>query len=380
MRRTLNLNDLGMERSSSCLLALFLVGELHGQGTVNFANDSASLGYEALVYDCDGVTPLIGPDFRAQLFAGPDLESLIPVGVEVDFQPAGSGFEGVFGGGVRVIETVPPGDIAIVEVVIIAGPRGYCDPDPCAWAVGRSETFTVVTGGAGRPPSGPANLIGLKSFARFDCVGAIDFSNLPSVIGAEEPVFAADGKTRLEGDAYCVQLWAGPDAERLTDVGPAVHFLTGARAGFFAGGPRFIPNVRPGETAVVEVRVREADCFCPGWPQEVPLLWYACDCGRSAPFTVMTGDTATLPGAAALVGFKSFSLIPALRFVHWDRDDAGLHLFLLAKPNETVLVQRSTDAATWADWRTVLGTGDALEIVDETSSDSERLFYRAVVR
>jgi NOL1/NOP2/fmu family ribosome biogenesis protein len=143
---------------------LLPLASAQGQGTINFSNRVLGGGVNAPVFDVDGVTKLDGGAFVAQLYAGASADNLSPIGGAVSFfSGAGAGH---FSGGTRIIPTVTPGGVAIVQVRVWASAWG--STYEAAWAAGGdtgvSEMFEVVTGGDGAPPSVPANLVGLKSF------------------------------------------------------------------------------------------------------------------------------------------------------------------------------------------------------------------------
>jgi hypothetical protein len=58
----------------------------------------------------------------------------------------------------------------------------------------------------------------------------------------------------LAGDAYDVQLWAGPDAGSLAAVSTVRHFGPGNGAGYFASSTETIPTVAGGQIAILQVR------------------------------------------------------------------------------------------------------------------------------
>ena len=103
---------------------------------------------------------LDGPRYMAELYAGTDILSLAPIGPPVPF--LGGAGAGYFLGGTRAIPTVTPGGTATFEVRVWDSFTGATWEK--AYVRARGGTFRVVTGGAGSPPSLPANLAGLKSF------------------------------------------------------------------------------------------------------------------------------------------------------------------------------------------------------------------------
>jgi hypothetical protein len=160
-----------MNRSLTCTAGIAWCIVASAQGTVNFDNSPAAIGGQgAPIYDVDGVTPLSGTQFLAQLYAGPDASSLAPWGAALNFGTGvGAGFFDTLGlNTLRIIGTVEPGGSA---TIVVRAWEWHWEPwiyDGVAqhgWKYGQSPVFTVITGGAGSPPSLPANLVGLTSFS-----------------------------------------------------------------------------------------------------------------------------------------------------------------------------------------------------------------------
>jgi len=146
-----------------------------GQGTLNFNNSPATVGGAgAPIFDVGGVVKLEGTMFLAQLYAGPDVNSLSPVGDAMTFRTgAGAGFVNTTGlNTARVVPTVKPGATAQVQVRAWNSLGGTVNSYQAAFNAGLgahySEIFGVKTGGDlgdGNPPVPPANLVGLQSFS-----------------------------------------------------------------------------------------------------------------------------------------------------------------------------------------------------------------------
>ena len=136
------------------------------RGTVNFNNYAPISGIDAPVFAADGVTRAEGASLRAQLWAGPDVDHLMPAGEAARFRPeVGAGYW-TSANSLRTLPNVLAGEVATVQVRVwdaavapsfetaVAGGAKY----------GLSAAFTVKTGGAGEPPSVPTDLVGLQSF------------------------------------------------------------------------------------------------------------------------------------------------------------------------------------------------------------------------
>lgn len=133
-----------------------------GQGQVYFSNRAPGFGVDAPVFDLDGSTPVKAGQFLAQLHAGPEVDLLGAIGVPVGFR-----LDGYVSGGAVEVPTVAPGAKAWVELRVWEAAAGssYEGALTNGGKVGISERIRLTTGGAGMPPSFPANLVGLKSFS-----------------------------------------------------------------------------------------------------------------------------------------------------------------------------------------------------------------------
>jgi len=137
------------------------------QGTVNFAAKVTGV-YDAPVF-IDSVTTgarATGPAYMAQLYAGPVGGTLAAIGSPVPFL-TGTG-AGYWRSASLAIGTVAPGATASVQIRAWASAAGASYEAALAanGATGQSTPIlSIVTGGAGSPPSLPADLAGLQSFA-----------------------------------------------------------------------------------------------------------------------------------------------------------------------------------------------------------------------
>jgi hypothetical protein len=133
------------------------------QGVVNFSNSPSALGGDgAPVSDADG-TRLVGTNFYARLYGGPNIHGLEPGSEPVTFR-AGPG-AGFFQSTLGVISNVIPGEIAAVRIMVWdarydswlaaakAGAKWTASPDLNV----RTDSLDV--------PGPPSNLIGLQPFS-----------------------------------------------------------------------------------------------------------------------------------------------------------------------------------------------------------------------
>jgi len=140
------------------------------QGQVNFAARVVGL-YDAPVFvgavpaDTTTLTGRADSAYMAQLYAGPVGGTLAAIGAAVPFRTGAAA--GYWTAAQRDIPTVAPGATASVQIKAWAASAGatYEAALAASGATGQSTILSVVTGGAGSPPSLPANLAGLTSFA-----------------------------------------------------------------------------------------------------------------------------------------------------------------------------------------------------------------------
>jgi len=151
-----------MKKLTATLLASTLLGiAAYAQGTVNFINIVGSLN--APDFASDGTTKLSGAGFTAELLAGASAGSLATVASTGFLSGAGAGY---FSGGTVTLASIAPGATGFFQVRIFSASSGSFAAAQAAnlantWAA--SSVFSVVTGGAGTPPSTPSALAGLTS-------------------------------------------------------------------------------------------------------------------------------------------------------------------------------------------------------------------------
>jgi hypothetical protein len=151
-----------------------LITDAYAQGTVLFYNHVPTIGLDAPVFDVGGQSFLAGYPFFAQLYAGPAVSSLTPIGSALPFQTGpGAGYwtAGFDGGFTRIITTVAPGESAFVQVRVFSLLTGRTYEDVLAHGGKHGESLisSVITGGdtknGTQPPGLPAYLTGLQSFS-----------------------------------------------------------------------------------------------------------------------------------------------------------------------------------------------------------------------
>jgi hypothetical protein len=165
-----------MKRLLAGIACVALCVGAFAQGTVTFNNSATALGVPggAPVFDTDGTTRLSGAGFVAELWAGPDANSLQPWGAQAPFRSGtGAGFWNPGTDATRIIGNVTPGAAATVVIRAWETAGGTIASWTAAVAGGvkRGESAAIVvpvTGGVvvgGNPPTFPAALTGLTSFS-----------------------------------------------------------------------------------------------------------------------------------------------------------------------------------------------------------------------
>src|SRR5436190_11265984 len=140
----------------------------YGQGTVLFQNFGG--GLNAPNFLDDGTTKVSGPQYMAELFAGPTAASLSLIATTPFLSGAQAGY---FLGGVQKIPTVRGGGTAFVMIGVwnfnAGSTLGEAQASGLANAWGASNRgvpFAVTTGNPNAiPPGVPTLLIGLNSFS-----------------------------------------------------------------------------------------------------------------------------------------------------------------------------------------------------------------------
>jgi len=139
------------------------------QGTINFANRvSGSIDAKVLVTDGSA---LAGTGFLAQLYVGSSASSLAAVGSPVPFRTgAAAGYVTS-----SVVTTGLAGG-ATASVALRAWDASTGASYEAAKTKGSSAVLSIVLGGAGSPPSLPADLTGLTGFS---LAGSAPVGNVP---------------------------------------------------------------------------------------------------------------------------------------------------------------------------------------------------------
>ena len=110
-------------------------------------------------------SPLAGDAFLAQLYMGPDANSLAPQGRAVNFLTGGGA--GYFRDTeVVVVDNVAPGAEGVAQVRTWGSGAGtWEDALASNLYVASGNVFLQATGGAGSPPGLPANMVNFTAFS-----------------------------------------------------------------------------------------------------------------------------------------------------------------------------------------------------------------------
>ena len=121
------------------------------------------------VYRADGFTPLVGSNYRAQVYAGPSQDDLEPAGFAMIFYPqsyvdAQPDFAGLYGSSPTIISNAIAGQRVFVQMRVWNSDRGSTFEEAAAAgsAVGKSRVISVV---AGSEEVGPTPLWRIGSFS-----------------------------------------------------------------------------------------------------------------------------------------------------------------------------------------------------------------------
>jgi hypothetical protein len=146
------------------LLALILASTVvaRGQGTIDFVNLAGFGQVNAPVYESDGVTKCSGPQFMAELLAGPSGNTLASIATVGFLTGAAAGY---FNGGLQYVNSVAPGSTAWVQVEVWNTASGATFDQAKASGLSdswwQSSVFSVVTGNPNPTPTPGALLTGL---------------------------------------------------------------------------------------------------------------------------------------------------------------------------------------------------------------------------
>ena len=144
--------------------------------------------------------------------------------------------------------------------------------------------------------------------------GTVNFNNRVLIDSINAPIYDLTvGGTMLEGANYLAQLYTGPlgtTEDKLVPTGAIVDFRTGVASGYLnvgTDGSRSIPNVLPGDTAVVQIRAWTA---ASGGTYESALVSSVpgSKAGKSNMLLVQT-KTSAIELPSNMIGLQSFAIV-----------------------------------------------------------------------
>lgn len=154
--------------------------------------------------------------------------------------------------------------------------------------------------------------------------GTVYVINRHLPLDIDAPVYDVDGVTRLAGEGFVAQLYAGPTESTMIAVGGLLPFRTDAAAGYFRSEERSLPNVAPGAKAFLQIRAWELSA---GKTFEV-AAGQSGKVGMSAVLQLTTGGAGSPPTLPAFpIGLKSFRL------------QIGSPLHIVTAPTELTVVE-----------------------------------------
>lgn len=138
--------------------------------------------------------------------------------------------------------------------------------------------------------------------------GTVKFLNRDVSLGFDQPVFDADGVTKLN-ENFLAQLLGGPSETALAPIGSPVAFRPGTGNGYWnpgADSTRVIPGVTAGDNGFFQVQAWESKYASLAAAQAGGGKW-----GTSSIFQNPTGGKGTPPSLPVTISaFKSFTVVP----------------------------------------------------------------------
>jgi len=132
---------------------------VYAQGVVDFNNNRAfqtATNESRLIYNYPGGVPLVGTNYVAQLYYGPDAASLVPVtSAPARFRPPTTTAPGTWSGGNRTLSAFTAGMTATLQVAVWDSNFGLTFEQARAGGAfwGLTPTFTYTVPAAGSPPA-----------------------------------------------------------------------------------------------------------------------------------------------------------------------------------------------------------------------------------
>jgi hypothetical protein len=154
-----------MKKAILAIVSVIVSAGLMAQdGTINNSSTPSSIGGANEPITLADGTALAGDMGMVQLYVGADLSSVAPVGAPIGFLAGGGA--GFFRDAATLVVGLPAGSDAVILPRAWEGQAASYEAALAAGAAtGEGVSFTITLGGAGSPPSLPANLVGFTGFA-----------------------------------------------------------------------------------------------------------------------------------------------------------------------------------------------------------------------
>jgi hypothetical protein len=200
----------------------------------------------------------------------------------------------------------------------------------------------------------------------------------PEPEGPNFLVFDVDQSTRLSGNGFVAQIYAGPTPDRLRPCGLPSEFLTDAWAGRIAPRTVFVTTVRPGGDAFVQVRAWEASHGATYEESRARGGRF----GRSG--VLHLRDVPAVPEASWLAGLETFSLNNGLPEYFVGRielanrlPDGTIEWRLFGQANFQYLIERSENGTSWSPMLQFTVQAEPVLFRDPHPSVEACVYYRA---
>lgn len=147
--------------------ALLAATAMAADGTIDVRNRNTGAGIDAPIFDVGGATKLDGPNYVAQIFAGPVGGSLTAFGSKMPFRTGtGAGYYNYGADPTLTLTGLAAGADAQVQVRVWESQYAdFAAAQAAGGKYGSSAILTLKTGNAGTPPTLPTALTGLTSFS-----------------------------------------------------------------------------------------------------------------------------------------------------------------------------------------------------------------------
>lgn len=213
--------------------------------------------------------------------------------------------------------------------------------------------------------------------------GFVEFSNSFPSNRVDAPVYDVDGSTRLSGDAWSAQLYAGVTDQNLHAIGTPTNFLTDLDAGYFnrvGQNPLTVPDVPADEHVYLQLRVWESAFGSTFEEARIRGGKY----GRSA--TIQVRPDAENWDPAPLEGLGPFSvhtgdlLYASAKFEVGDMLPDGRPEWILTGEIDSIYsIEVSDGSGFWSPLILLTNTTGTVTFVDPQAVSSSARYYRAQI-